>query len=64
MKRYLISTEKLREKEKAVLVGVELPGQRNGECRENLDELAQLARTAGLKVGGSLIQERERIHPA
>lgn len=60
----MISTEKLREKERAVLVGVELPGQPNGECRENLNELAQLARTAGLEVSGSLVQDRERIHPA
>ena len=48
-------------KEKVILVGVETGGDEPAET--SLDELAELARTAGAKVAGRLIQTRESIHP-
>ncbi|NNJ26655.1 GTPase HflX [Alienimonas chondri] len=53
---------------KAVLCGVYEPGdprQGEGEARDRrLDELKGLAKTAGVKVVGELIQSRENPHPA
>ena len=48
-------------KEKVILVGVETGGDEPAES--SLDELAELARTAGAEVAGRLIQSRESIHP-
>ena len=48
-------------KEKVILVGVETGGDEPAET--SLDELAELARTAGAEVAGRLIQTRESIHP-
>lgn len=48
-------------KEKVILVGVETGGDEPTES--SLDELAELARTAGAEVAGRLIQSRESIHP-
>ena len=48
-------------KEKVNLVGVETGGDEPAES--SLDELAELARTAGAEVAGRLIQSRESIHP-
>ena len=48
-------------KEKVILVGVETGGDEPAET--SLDELAELARTAGAKAAGRLIQTRESIHP-
>lgn len=48
--------------EKVILVGVDTGG---GEAAQrSLDELAELAKTAGAKVAGRLIQVRESAHPA
>lgn len=48
--------------EKVILVGVDTGG---GEAAQrSLDELAELAKTAGAKVAGRLIQARESAHPA
>ena len=48
--------------ETVILVGVDTG---NGEsARRSLDELAELAKTAGAKVAGRLIQARESAHPA
>jgi len=44
--------------QKAFLVGVELPGTSHDGLREQLDELTELARTAGAEVVGSEIQRR------
>ena len=53
------------EEEKAVLVGVELPRERSiFGVEESLDELAALARTAGIKVVGRLSQRLDRPYPA
>lgn len=47
--------------ERVILVGVQ---DNNGEdTEESLQELAELARTAGAETVGSLIQNREAIHP-
>ncbi|WP_456081907.1 GTPase HflX [Mediterraneibacter sp.] len=49
-------------RERVILVGVDTEG---GETAErSLDELAELAATAGAEVAGRLIQTRERVHPA
>ena len=49
-------------RERVILVGVDTEG---GETAERaLDELAELAATAGAEVTGRLIQTRECVHPA
>ena len=48
--------------EKVILVGVSL---RDGDDTEaSLDELSELAATAGAEVAGRVIQHLEQIHPA
>jgi len=49
--------------EKAVLVGVILPGISQEQIEEHLDELALLAETAGAEVVGRYTQRRDRINP-
>jgi GTPase len=58
-------------RERALLVGLglkrapHLPGRSSGEtARESLEELAELARSAGAIVTGSILQMREAIDPA
>ena len=47
--------------ERVILVGVQ---ENDGDdTEESLQELAELAKTAGAEVGGTVIQKRERIHP-
>ena len=48
-------------KEKVILVGVDTGSEDSVES--SLDELAELARTAGAEVAGRLIQARDSIHP-
>lgn len=48
--------------EKVILVGVQL--NENEPAEESLDELGELAKTAGAEVVGRIIQSREYIHPA
>lgn len=48
-------------KEKVILVGVDTGSEDSVE--RSLDELAELARTAGAEVAGRLIQARDTIHP-
>lgn len=48
--------------ERVILVGVQL--NENEPAEESLDELGELAKTAGAKVVGRMIQSREYIHPA
>jgi GTPase len=52
------------KKEKAILVGVVLPGLRRFQAEEHLDELALLADTAGAEVVGREIQEIRSPNPA
>lgn len=48
--------------EKVILVGV---SENDGDdAEDSLLELADLVKTAGAKVAGTLIQKREKIHPA
>lgn len=58
----MITTRKPRER--AYLVGVLLPGATEGLVREQMTELAELARTAGAEVVGSDLQRRAEIEPA
>ncbi|MCL6610167.1 MAG: GTPase HflX [Peptococcaceae bacterium] len=46
--------------EKAVLVGIELPGESGGAVEESMNELARLADTAGAEVVGRLVQKMAR----
>lgn len=51
--------------ERALLVGVEIKGEETDWPLENsMEELAELARTAGLEVVGRVTQALESIHPA
>jgi GTP-binding protein HflX len=50
--------------ERALLVGVVLPGLRRSIVEEYLDELAMLADTAGAEVVHRLVQERKNIDAA
>ncbi len=50
------------EIEKVILVGVALDGMEE-ETKESLDELEDLAKTAGAVAVGKLIQNREKVHP-
>ena len=47
--------------ERVILVGVCLPGQEDIEA--SLDELSELAKTAGAVTVGRIVQGREQIHP-
>jgi len=51
------------KQERAILVGVLLP-KSNADPRDPLGELAALAKTAGAKVVGQIVQRRHRIDPA
>lgn len=50
--------------EKALVVGVVLPHTSQWEVDENLEELKQLAGTAGVDIVETLVQDREKINPA
>src|SRR3954447_15745644 len=56
-------TELSVRQERAVLVGVILP-KSTADPRDPLGELASLAKTAGAKVVGQVLQKRTRIDPA
>ncbi len=51
-------------KEKIVLVGVLFPGDTVDELERQLDELAELVKTAGAEVRGRVVQRRDRPDPA
>ena len=51
-----------KEIEKVLLVGVSV--EENDDTEKSLDELEELARTAGAVTVGRVIQNREQIHPA
>jgi GTP-binding protein HflX len=51
--------------ERALLVGVKLKNERGGwSVEDSLAELAQLARTAGVEVGGQTYQKLDAVNPA
>lgn len=50
--------------ERAILVGVKLPGSKEQEVQESFDELASLADTAGAVVVGTFMQSRQRLDSA
>jgi GTP-binding protein HflX len=59
----LVETKNTRT-EKVFLVGVELKSRDRAELRESLDELAELAQTAGAEVAGDGIQKMESLNAA
>ena len=50
-----------QDKERVILVGVELPGEESME--DSLSELSELATTAGAETVGRVLQNREQVHP-
>lgn len=50
--------------ETAILVGVVTPGTARWEVEDSLEELGQLARTAGAKVTDCVLQVLQRVHAA
>ncbi len=61
---YLGRRARVYSQEKAVLADVLPPGRLAWEDEEALDELASLARTAGVDVVARLVQRREHPHPS
>src|SRR5215210_1263268 len=55
----MIETQQQR-KEKALLIGLEREGVDKWDLRESLDELAELARSAGAEVAGRVTQKLEQ----
>jgi len=53
-----------KRSERVFLVGVELKSRDRAELRESLDELAELAQTAGAEVAGDGIQKMESLNAA
>lgn len=51
-------------KERALLIGVQSGSQSNQAAEASLDELEQLAQTAGAEVLGRVLQKRDRPDPA
>jgi GTP-binding protein HflX len=56
--------EEVKAHQNSILVGIGLPGQEKEEKLDNMSELHQLAKTAGLEVKHQFVQERARIHAA
>jgi GTP-binding protein HflX len=59
-----LEDSKLKRPRRAFLVGLILPGQPGYVVEEHLDELAQLADTAGAEVVGRAVQARKAPDPA
>lgn len=57
-------TTEPKEKERAILVGLVLPGMTRAQSLESLDELVLLAETAGADVIDRVIQEKRSVSPA
>ena len=53
-----------KETEKAILIGLAFNSRRREEVADSLEELAQLAFSAGAEVRGSRIQVRDKPNPA
>ena len=50
-----------KETERVILVGVYLPGQEDIDA--SLEELSELAKTAGAVTVGKVVQSRDQVHP-
>ena len=50
-----------KEEDMAILIGID---NDKGDIEWSIEELAELAKTAGIKICGQLTQKRERPHPA
>ena len=51
-----------KETERVILVGVCLPGQEDIDA--SLEELSELAKTAGAVTVGKVVQSRDQVHPS
>lgn len=58
----MIETQPARER--AYLIGVQLPGTSQEQLAEQMTELIELTRTAGGEIAGSDVQRRDEIEPA
>ena len=54
--------EQKEQEERVILVGIRTSDSDPAE--DSLDELGELAKTAGAVVTGRMIQNREQVHPA
>ncbi|MGH1364805.1 MAG: GTPase HflX [Calditrichia bacterium] len=53
-----------KKAERAIMVGVILPGHKRWDVEDNLAELKQLAATAGVETVDEVVQERNRREPS
>jgi len=60
----MYQTQDFKRKEKALLVGVKLPGVDDFTFGDSLAELKLLAETAGAEVAGVVVQDRKKLNPA
>ncbi len=61
---HILEDRRAADPRRAILVGLVLPGQPVYVVEEHLDELAQLADTAGARVAGRAMQARKAPDPA
>ncbi|HPW60288.1 MAG TPA: GTPase HflX [Candidatus Rifleibacterium sp.] len=57
-------TQTVFEKERAIGLAVQMPGQTDEEIRLSLEELGELLKTADVEMVGTLIQKRDRVSRA
>lgn len=57
-------TLSVEEKQKVLIVGMQLPGDTTGEVENSLEELSRLIDTLGAEVVHSVIQKKDKPHPA
>lgn len=55
-----VTTSVLAEKEKALGLALQLPGQSDIEISQSLEELSELLKTAGIEMIGKVVQKREK----
>jgi len=60
----LLRTHPNQARDRAIIVGIVMPGMRREQTLEHLDELERLADTAGAEVVGREIQEIHAVNPA
>lgn len=55
------TTQTVFEKERAIGLAIQMPGQTDEEIRLSLEELGELLKTADVEMVGTLIQKRDRV---
>ncbi|HMM59825.1 MAG TPA: GTPase HflX, partial [Candidatus Rifleibacterium sp.] len=54
-------TQTVFEKERAIGLAIQMPGQTDEEIRLSLEELGELLKTADVEMVGTLVQKRDRV---